>query len=281
MTISTGGITEILKKYEELASYYKSVLSFAPHGKLYLQINPHGSNQLIHYRREGNASIRRGVNTDTEMLKSLAQKEFAEKALKIIENNIASLRDAMEAQIPFDTDDILKSMNKAYSLLPEEYFFDRKSLIITERVDDDLAARIKKHEEWWKKPYKEYWGYPEHKTRTTSRGEKVRSISEMLIAEALYKYSIPFHYEEELKVDGKTYAPDFTFEGADYSKFYLDYFGMMDNEKYAKRNFLKLDDYYDIGLIPGNNLIVAFDCTGIMNASVIEGIIKNEVIPRL
>ena len=130
-------------------------------------------------------------------------------------------------------------------------------------------------------PYKEYWGYPENKTRTTSRGQKVRSISELLIAEALYKYYIPFHYEEELKVEGKTFAPDFTFEGWDYNNFYLDYFGMMDDEKYAKKNFLKLDDYYDIGLIPGDNLITVFDSKGIMNAGVIESIIQNEIIPRL
>ena len=50
-------------------------------------------------------------------------------------------------------------------------------------------------------------GHPENKTKLTSRGQKVRSISELLIAEALYKYSIPFHYEEELEVEGKTFAP--------------------------------------------------------------------------
>ena len=172
-------------------------------------------------------------------------------------------------------------MKKAYALLPEEYFFDRNKLIISSGLDEDLAERIKRHEEWWKKPYKEYWGYPENKTKLTSRGQKVRSISELLIAEALYKYSIPFHYEEELEVDGKTFAPDFTFEGGDYNKFYLDYFGMMKNPKYAKKNFIKLDDYFDIGLVPGENLIVVFDSKGIMNAGAIEAIINIEVIPRL
>ena len=39
--------------------------------------------------------------------------------------------------------------------------------------------------------------------------------------------------------------------------------------------------HYEEELYAGGNLIVAFDCTGIMNAAVIEGIIKNEVIPRL
>ena len=56
---------------------------------------------------------------------------------------------------------------------------------------------------------------------------------------------------------------------------------MMDDAKYAKRNFLKLDDYYDAGLIPGDNLILVFDSKGIMNVKVIESIIENEIIPRL
>lgn len=56
---------------------------------------------------------------------------------------------------------------------------------------------------------------------------------------------------------------------------------MMDNEKYAKRNFLKLDDYYDAGLIPGRNLIVVFNSKGVMNVGSIDAIIENEVIPRL
>lgn len=273
-------LNEILTEAADLMNKFKIELEHAPDGTLLHQVK-RGQSQFLHSFYSDGKRVRRGVNRDTNLIRALAKKEFNRKAYEIINHNVTAVSDALDAQIPFDTDSILKSMSKAYSLLPEDYFFERDKLIIADGLDDELVAKIKRHEEWWKKPYKEYWGFPEYKTRTTSRGEKVRSISEMLIAEALYKYSIPFHYEEELYAGGKTYAPDFTFEGADYNNFYLDYFGMMYNAKYAKRNLLKLEDYYDIGLIPGGNLIVAFDCTGIMNAAVIEGIIKNEVIPRL
>ncbi|MBQ3370660.1 MAG: hypothetical protein IJG48_06520 [Mogibacterium sp.] len=237
--------------------------------------------QFLHSFNVNGKRVRKGINRNPGLIKALAKKEFDTKAYEILSNNTVAIREAIDKLIPFDPDRILDSMTNAYKLLPDEYFFDRDKLIINAGIDDNLLAKIKKHEEWWKKPYKEYWGYPENKTRTTSRGQKVRSISELLIAEALYKYYIPFHYEEELKVEGKTFAPDFTFEGWDYNNFYLDYFGMMDDEKYAKKNFLKLDDYYDIGLIPGDNLITVFDSKGIMNAGVIESIIQNEIIPRL
>ena len=280
MTVYDEKLNEVLSIYEKLSDLFKSELESSPDGKLIYQNNGQYK-QFIHLINENGKRIRKGINTDSEMIKALARKEFNSKASKIFSNNITALRKAIDKQIPFDPDQILQSMTKAYALLPEQYFFDRDKLIITAGLDDDLLKKVKRHEEWWRKPYKEYWGYPENKTKTTSRGQKVRSISEMLIAEALYKYSIPFHYEEELEAYGKTFAPDFTFEGGDYRPFYLDYFGMMDNTKYAKRNIIKLDDYYDIGLIPGDNLIVVFDAKGIMNAAVIEGIIKNEIIPRL
>ena len=273
-------IKQILSFYENLNNQFKIELEQSPEGSLIHQIKD-GHLQFLHSFSEGGKRKRRGINKDPKLIRALARKEFDKKALEVLSHNINAISEAMSLQIPFDPDQILQSMTKAYALLPEEYFFDRDKLIINAGLNDDLLMKIQRHEEWWKKPYKEYWGYPENKTKMTSRGQKVRSISELLIAEALYKYSIPFHYEEELEVDEKTFAPDFTFEGSDYRPFYLDYFGMMDNSKYAKRNIIKLDDYYDIGLIPGDNLIVVFDSKGIMNAAVIEAIIKNEIIPRL
>jgi hypothetical protein len=280
MTILSEQLLETLTKYENLRDIYKVELEHCPDGSLLHQMD-NNKPQFLRSVNINGKRVRRGINRNPGLIKALAKKEFDTKAYEILSNNTVAIREAIEKLVPFDPDRILDSMTNAYKLLPDEYFFDRDKLIINAGIDNDLLAKIKKHEEWWKKPYKEYWGYPENKTRTTSRGQKVRSISELRIAEALYKYSIPFHYEEELKVEGKTFAPDFTFEGWDYNNFYLDYFGMMDDEKYAKKNFLKLDDYYDIGLIPGDNLITVFDSKGIMNAGVIESIIQNEIIPRL
>lgn len=273
-------MNEILSFYEDLNDLFKMVIDSSPEGKLISQDN-HGYTQFMQLINKDGKRIRRGINSNKDMIRALARKEFSEKAYEILTNNLNALKGAADKQIPFDPDQILKSMGKAYRLLPEEYFFDRDKVIVRTGIDDDLLVKVKRHEEWWRKPYKEYWGYPENKDKTTSRKQKVRSISELVIAEQLYKYEIPFHYEEELEKNGKVFAPDFTFEGSDSNLFYLDYFGMMDNAKYARRNFRKLDDYYDAGLIPGDNLIVAFDSKGVMNVGTIEAIIINEIIPRL
>ncbi len=272
--------SEILTTYVNLRDKYKIELDESPEGSLLHQMK--GKNvEFLHSFYQDGKRVRKGINRKPDLIKSLAKKEFDRKAYEILSNNVTAIREAMNNHIPFDVDEILQSMNKAYSMLPEDYFFDQDKWKVTAGLDEDLLTKIKRHEEWGKKSYKEYWGYPQNKTKTTSRGKKVRSISELLIAEKLYEYSIPFHYEELLERDGRLFAPDFTFEGADYNCFYLDYFGMMENERYAKRNIQKLNAYYDAGLIPGDNLIVVFDCNGVMNAGTVKAIIENEIIPRL
>lgn len=280
MTIYDAQIKEILSIYESLRDSFKFSLENAPEGKLIHQKNGN-NNQFLLLTYENGKRVRRGINKNKQLIRELAKKEFDCKAYKILSNNIEAYQHAVKKQIAFDPKQIIASMTKAYSQLSEEYFYSLADIPISANSDNESHIRIKRHEEWWKQPYKEYWGHPEYKTRTTPRGQKVRSGSELLIAETLYRYSVPFHYEEELEIDGKVYAPDFTFEDYDKKPFYLEYFGMMNNTNYSKKNFLKLDDYYNIGLIPGDNLIVVFDSNGIMNMGMIDAIVRNEIIPRL
>ena len=222
MTVLDERVNEILTIYEDLRDRYKMEIEHSPSGSLIHQMKGNQT-QFIHSFYDNGKRISKGINKKTDMIRALARKEFSIKAYKILSNNIDAFKEAITKQIPFDPERILHSMTKAYSFLPEEFFFDRNPIFVSAELDKEILAKVKRHEEWWKKPYKEYWGYPENKTRITSRGQKVRSISELLIAEALYKYSIPFHYEEELEADGKIFAPDFTFEGMNQNMFYLDF----------------------------------------------------------
>lgn len=76
----------------------------------------------------------------------------------------------------------------------------------------------------------------------TSFGLKVRSKSEVFIAEKLYEKKISFKYEQPLSAEGKTYYPDFTlFIGK--KEYYWEHFGMMNDEVYAKRTECKIKWY--------------------------------------
>ncbi len=274
-------IREILTMYEALEKRFNIELESSPEGSLLHQMNG-GYVEFLHsIPNENGKRERKGINRKPDLIRALAQKEFDRKAQKIISHNIAEYKKALDKQLIFDPDQILKSMKNAYALLPEEYFFDRDNLVIAAGLEGETLARIRSHEEWWKKPYKEYLGHPENKTKRSSRGQMVRSKSELLIVESLYKYGVHFHYEEEFSVGSKIFAPDATFEGAGHKLFYWEHLGMMSNFRYARRNIRKLDDYYDIGLIPGENLILSFDNDDDINMGMIDAIILNEVIPRL
>ena len=271
---------EILNHYNSLKDYYSEIINDSPDGSLQHQIN-HGKHQFIKYCNSNGNKTRTVITKDESMIRRLAQKEFAGRSLEIIEKNLQAIKDLDERITDFDPDEILKSMSKAYALLPEEYFFNRNRLNTMHGLERSAEARIRRHQDWGRQSYKEYWGHPENKTKRSSRGQYVRSKSELLIIESLYKYSIPFHYEEELEIQGRSYAPDFKFMDFNFSPFYWEHLGMMDVPSYARKNLIKLEEYYEIGLVPGDNLILTFDRRNDIDMALIDAIIKNELIPRL
>ena len=65
----------------------------------------------------------------------------------------------------------------------------------------------------------------------TLSGDRVRSKSEVIIANILFDRKITFTYEEPLVVDGQSYSPDFTirWKGRTY---YWEHLGLLDQEEY-------------------------------------------------
>lgn len=281
MAILIDEMKEILNFYENMIDSYKAELRAAPKGRLYSQNDGENRVQMLYGYRENGKLIRYGVNKNERIQRVMARKEFVEKAVRILEHNIQYLSEAIGAQIPFDPDAILKSMTNVYAMLPEDYFFDRESLTIDLKLDTETEMRINRHSEWGSSEYNESMFKAENKNMRSSRGKYVRSKSELLIIESLYKYNIPHHYEEERIVNGIRLVPDYTFMGGDDRPFFWDHLGMMDDPNYAKRNLKKLNYSYEAGIIPGDNLILSFDRYGTINMGMIEAIINTEVIPRL
>lgn len=76
----------------------------------------------------------------------------------------------------------------------------------------------------------------------TSFGLKMRSKSEILIAEKLYEHKIHFEYEKPLSASGKTFYPDFTIFLKNKT-IYWEHFGMLSDKEYHKRFKIKLKWY--------------------------------------
>ena len=70
----------------------------------------------------------------------------------------------------------------------------------------------------------------------TSRGEAVRSKSEVIIANLLHENRIDYHYEQPLELDDVVKYPDFTIEDDDTGEtYYWEHCGMLSNPEYRQR----------------------------------------------
>lgn len=93
----------------------------------------------------------------------------------------------------------------------------------------------------------------------TIQGEYVKSASEAVIANYLYKNGIIYSYEKiysELMEDRKVYKPDFTIDVAG-EEIYIEYFGI-DEEKYNKNKEQKIKFHKE-----HNNIFIDLDMTPI------------------
>lgn len=94
------------------------------------------------------------------------------------------------------------------------------------------------------------------RTILTQRGEKVRSKSEAIIADELYKRGIPYLYEPIVEVGSIEYKPDFILMDPSTGKLYMwEHLGLLEKSDYACRTFDKFKDYQSVGWILGVNLI--------------------------
>jgi ATP-dependent DNA helicase RecQ len=105
-----------------------------------------------------------------------------------------------------------------------------------------------------------YLGVPKHmlnKIYSTSKGDKVRSKSEVIIANLLFQYNINYEYEKKLYyTQVKWIEPDFTIKLKDGSEIYWEHLGMIGVESYDKRWKEKLEIYRNLFLY---QLVVTYE----------------------
>lgn len=106
----------------------------------------------------------------------------------------------------------------------------------------------------------------------TTRGELVRSKSEVIIANMLYGNKIVYEYERKLRLDNTLKIPDFTIDDQESGEiFYWEHCGMMTNEEYKKGWENKKYFYEKHGIIEDVNLIVTYDeDNGAINSETIQ-----------
>lgn len=119
--------------------------------------------------------------------------------------------------------------------------------------------------------------YEEKLIHKTTRGEMVRSKSEVIVANILNDMGVEYFYEKEVNIKGeKYYIPDFTlsYQGKEA---YLEHLGMMSNKNYKNYWEEKKKAYESIGISEQNkNLIITEDnLDGSIDSKLIKEKIEN------
>lgn len=114
--------------------------------------------------------------------------------------------------------------------------------------------------QWAISEYETNTGHLEHCIHGTFAGHKVRSKSEVIIANALFINKVPYRYECGLYLGDTLFFPDFTIRHPKTQEtFYWEHFGMMNNHSYCEHAFNKLKIYSIHDIVPSINLITTYE----------------------
>lgn len=119
--------------------------------------------------------------------------------------------------------------------------------------------------------------YPIEGNIYTSKGEKVRSKSEKILADLFQKYSIPYVYEPRIKLEnGQSLCPDFAILNKRTRKtIYWEHLGLIDQDEYAVRTMEKFHEYQKNNLRLGENLLLSMESSkSSLNTKIVEEQIK-------
>lgn len=244
--------------YDEAMRRYKEISERQLVAERELQKTPPGiihvvkSGTRIQFYLRANKSDKGGKyihKSDTHTIQTFLQKSYQEKVLKllIIEGKNIEL-------LLKKSDNITEKIKRLYSDLPSQIKCYIKPIDMS---DEDYVSK------WQSRPYvgKEIPDYvPMYET---ARGERVRSKSELTIANMLAEKEIPYKYEcPNTLPNGKVFYPDFTILNVKARKeIYWEHRGMMDDREYARQAVFKMKSLMKNGIILGDNLIITEETT--------------------
>ncbi|MCD8149957.1 MAG: hypothetical protein LUE92_10435 [Clostridiales bacterium] len=183
--------------------------------------------------------------SDEKLVRDLAQKDYDIALLKALEKRIALVRKLIELYGKQEAEHIYEMLNPY-----------RKEIVHSRIFTDNEYAK-----QWNGVEYEGKLFAAGTVEMYTNRGERVRSKSEKIIADALFQKNISYRYEAPVALRGiGTVYPDFTILNVRKRKeIYWEHLGMMDQKDYCERALRKIELYQRNGIILGRELIITYE----------------------
>ena len=218
-------------------------LKKAPKGRL--KVYRKGNHAYYSVRERKNSGHSKYIRrSDNKLAQRIAQRDYDESVKKSVEQELGAIT-SFEKKAP----------GRSFESIFENLNPDRKLLITPYHIPDKEYV-----ESWMSKIYKcksFSENDPEH---YTNKNERVRSKSEVIIANRLNDLNIPYKYEYPIRVDGILYHPDFAILKMPERKvIYWEHLGKMHDPDYVLRNMKRLISFEKAGIFLGDNLIITME----------------------
>jgi len=182
-----------------------------------------------------------GITKKPEIIRMLCRKRYLLVREEQLKNNI-SLLSSTPDKIDFaKPEELITKMPQAYQNLPVEYFHHPK-------IQSWLAQSQQKNT------------FPlSGGSYHSQKGIALRSKSELIIANLLEKYNLPYHYDTALNFTEKTIYPDFKIKNPYTNKLVIwEHFGALNQPDYERKMNDKMNTYLSHGYT-SENLIYTFE----------------------
>lgn len=264
MNDHTARIEQMLTEIELKRKTVNIELSESPKGRLIQTIN-NGRPVIVCVTGRGNSRKRRHITRDRQLQVRLARRGILEEELRMLELRLGVLEQARSKLAELKDPDMKRFAIERYGWLSSE--------------EIEACCFPKPGHEWENEPYEKLAYRTGELKHITSRGLRVRSKSELLIAETLYRYDLPFRYEQVYRSGSISVSADFTIRRADSKVFIWEHEGLINRRSYIEWQRKKAELYASIGFYPWDNMIVTYDTEdGNIDLRIVESQILNKLI---
>lgn len=258
-------LNQLLSEIEQKAAIANTELENCPEGRL-IRVISNGKDSSMHVIGKGRDRKRKIITSDHKLQVQLAKRAILEKQL---------------AQLKYEYEIVSKALSDVSALKDfdcRRFAIEKYTWFTNKEIED--CCSIESDNEWENEPYERFYYMPEALIHTTSRGLMVRSKSEVLIAEALYRHGLPFRYEQQYVVDNKyALSADFTVRRRDGKIFAWEHEGLVSVRSYMDRQRRKAELFAKLGFVPWDNLIVTYDTTdGAIDLRTVESEIRSRLL---
>lgn len=228
--------TLICEKREMIEKAPKGIINVAHSGK-----------RLQYYYKRDSKDKKRKYLRKNEMpvVEAICQREYDEQVVERAEKERARLQQILALYEKGTCEEVFEKLKE-----------ERKTFVTPITLsDDEFVSR------WLKKEYTRKGFTQDYPEYYTDNGERVRSKSEILIANALKKHNVPYHYEAPLNLKGSGIIhPDFTaLNIRTRQEYYWEHMGKMDDAEYIQHALQRINAYERNNIFPGKNLIISHE----------------------